>query len=487
MAAYRSRARGAGALAVVALLSLAGTAAAAELRRGGDAMALILRTDGSVDNGASFKSSADITAALGSLNADLGASVQTGRSLADADSPYAPLPFAEASSWHATGLSFAGGWSIFGADLSFAANEQTRRLVSSTETVSPQPLLTAFSNNDERSATFGATFHPTSAFDVQVGAQSSQTVVGDRTDGTAGSDQSAVFSTLTWRASSAVAVEVGTKVARTAVAADRITAGRSSTTVRPRVAATIDADRGTKLRLAAERVVEPLQPWFVTAIAPFQGQFDISLRPESEWRLQAAVDHRLSPMLMLSTGVVVADRASGLETAADGYGGQALTQTGPGTRREVDVTVAADLARIGLDGATLTGSGAWRSSAVSDPLTNSLRRVSGERPYEGRIVFAQSLPVAQTRWGFDGYVSGPTELFGFADSTHVDPAAGLGGFLEYAPGTVRLKLRADNLIGSARVSQTSFYSGVREATDFDRLERRVDRGPTVTLSLTSRL
>lgn len=464
-------------LAGVAMAMVATGVAAAELRRGDEAMALTLRTDGSIDDGASFTSSADISAAVGALDADLGASLQTGRRLGGADGPQ-PL-----ASWRATGLSLDSRWTFAGADLSFAARQQTRR--SSTET-----LLTAFSTNAERSAAFAATFHPSDALDVRLGAESARTAVGDRVDGTAAADQTAasatLFSTLTWQASDAVAVEVGAKLGRTAVRVDPAAAGHSSSTVRPRVAATLAADPGTTLRLTAERVVEPLQPWFVTAIAPYQGRYDIALRPESEWRLEAKLDQRLSPMLTLTTGVTVADRARGLETAADGYGGQALTETGAGTRREVNVALVADLARVGVDGATLTGTGAWRASAVADPLTNTSRRVSGERPYEGRIVFAQALPVATARWGVDGYVSGPTELFGFADNTRVDPAAGVGGFVEYNPGAIRLTLRADNLIGSARVSQTSFYTGVGEV-DVNRFERRVDRGPSVTLSLTSRL
>jgi len=477
-------------LAMATLLALPGAAVAAVLQRGDDALTIALKTDGSVADTASFQGGADVIAAVGSLSADLGASVQTGRSLLDSERTVAVAPVGASSTWRGSALTLAAKWQTDVVQFAVNASRNNKQSSWAPDTPSVTPILAAITADDERLANVSATLKPLRTIDFQVGAQSSWSSIeaGSGVRAEQGSGTNSVYSTVKWSPNPVIAVVLGTKLGRDgfALQSDRSVRG-GQTSVQPSLTATIEPVAGMQWRFAAERVVVPLS---LSQLAEVAGEVDVGavgLRPEGEWRLEGGVQQRLSDALTLSTGLTFADQDNANELAPTVGGGQSLTSVAAGSRQQVDLGLAADLKQIGLNGATLTGKGTWRRSEVEDPLTGLTRRASGESAYEGRLVFAQALPIRRAHWGIDGYVTGPSQFYGVSDSTHIASTAGLGGFIDYTTGPVQLKFRIDNLVGGSRVSRTDYYDGLRGSSDISRFDRNVDDGRAVSLSLSSRI
>ncbi|MGI4880393.1 MAG: hypothetical protein ACRYG4_23245 [Janthinobacterium lividum] len=475
-----------GALGVIA----PGRAGAAELQRGSDGLALSVKTDGTVADTANFTGGAGLMALLGSVQADVSGSVETGRSLIGTDYSI-DRPGSANSAWRGTGLSLKAGWTTDAVQVALASTRSNRRTTSLTDMTSALPTEAQVSADDEQSTTISATMKPWRTIDLQVGAESTRTTIEAGTGASTSLQQStgnrSLFSTLRWRATPTLALEVGTRLGRdelTGIANGLVTGVQTS--VQPHVSATFQSPDGAKWSFAAQRIVAPpsLSAFAAEATASDRA---FALRPEGAWQFQGGVERRLSTALTFTTGVTVDDQDGSSESALIAGNGPVLANVGAGLRKQVDLGLAADLKGLGLAGATLTGKGTWRASSVDDPLTGENRRASGERPYEGTVVFAQALPVANAKWGLDAYVAGPADLYSLTDATHVAAAAGLGGFVDYNAGRVRLRLRIDNLVGGDRVSRTDVYDGLRGMSGVARYDQSIDDGRAVSISLSSRL
>lgn len=463
---------------LVAGLALAGAARGAELTRGDDRLALALKAS-AADVGA-FTGAADLTAELGPIQTDLAASIQYGRTPGAASTLAGIVPPVSRGSR----LAVTAAWNSEALDLSIGA-AQRRQETTSAVALTPTALQTQILANDDRSATLNAQLRPLADVSVKFAAQAASSVklVG----GTAASpseqasDSLGLVTAAAWSLDT-LALSTQVAVTRERVAwADERTARFARSSVTPRLVATFAPAPDTRMQLTAEHVLSP------PVLLPAASDGSVRLQGGSEWRVALDARQPLVTGLSLSTALTLAARAGATEFGADAGGGQMPVTVAAGLGRKVEVGLTADLGRIGLDGATLTGTGTVQASTVADPMTGTTRRPSGEVPLQAKVAFTQALPLEATRFGIDTYVEGASDYYGVRDLTRVGTAAGLGAFVDYAPGPVRVQVRVDNLLGGERESRIDYYQGLRGASDIDRVERRAVGGRAVSLTVSGRV
>ena len=71
------------------------------------------------------------------------------------------------------------------------------------------------------------------------------------------------------------------------------------------------------------------------------------------------------------------------------------------------------LARLGLKGAQIKGQSTWHFSRITDPATQSGRRISAQHPVDAELHFTQDLPRRKFNWGLDLYFGVVETLYRF--------------------------------------------------------------------------
>jgi hypothetical protein len=155
---------------------------------------------------------------------------------------------------------------------------------------------------------------------------------------------------------------------------------------------------------------------------------------------------------------------------------------GSGDRSEVSGGLAAPVPLLGRAPFRFEAQATWRASAVQDPITGALGRMSGERPYDASLSLSQAVG-AGMRWGVTAQASGSQTNLGPTQTSSLSPTAGLGGFLQYDARPVTVRLSLDNLLGGERDERDVFYSGGRDLGQIDHAgeTRTVDRGFHISL------
>ena len=204
-------------------------------------------------------------------------------------------------------------------------------------------------------------------------------------------------------------------------------------------------------------------------------------QPNREWRYSAALTQKAGP-LDLKASVVQAR----VETYA--YLGAATSAAvtrvglGSGDRSEVSAGMAAPLPLPGFEPFKLEAEATFRASAVQDPLTGTIGRMSGERPYDASLSLSQAVG-KDMRWGVTARAAGPQVNLGPTQTASLSSTAGLGGFLQYNAHPVTLRLSLDNLLGGERAEHDVYYMGARDLSEIDHAgdSRIVDRAIHVSL------
>jgi hypothetical protein len=326
------------------------------------------------------------------------------------------------------------------------------------------------------------------ALDVKVGAKLSSEL--EQTAAIAGSgtetrdqvqtEQREMSAGLAWKPLSAISLEAGGKVQATSLlwAAGRAAAYAD---LDPDAKLSVAPWSGGSLQLTLERATSPLSQGQFLGYG--QGGPDIAfseVQPSREWRYGASVAQKAGPV-NLSASLVQARVQTFAYLAPSGALG-ARVGMGEGDRREVQTRLSAPLPLFGLQPFTLEARATWRDSAVQDPLTGVLGRLSGEQPYDASLSLSHALG-ASGRWGVTARASGPQVNLGPTQVANLSPTAGLGGFVQYQTRPVTLRLSLDNLVGGERSERDVVYDGLRDLNVVDHTTalRTVDRGFHISL------
>jgi hypothetical protein len=256
---------------------------------------------------------------------------------------------------------------------------------------------------------------------------------------------------------------------------------------KPRLQATISPDPTRQLRLRLEREIGQLNfRDFAASSAIDAGTTNVgnaALEPQRAWVVEAALEQRFWGR----GAVVLTYTHSELERVADlipvNGAFDAPGNIGNGTRDDLALSIAIPLQRLGVPGGLIRGTGTWRRSKVTDPVTGQSRGISGLRPFEGDFHFTQDLPSLRSSWGID-YLPLWRETFYRINEVRTNVK---GDFLtvywEWRPRR-DLTVRADatNFTDRSRFRNRTQYAGSRGAGVVSYAERRAwDSGPLYTL------
>lgn len=474
---------------VVATVSHTIVLHAAELRRGDDDLNLVLQTDGSLSDAATFGSRAKITAASDGFSLGLGASAQLGRELDHEEVWTAAPPAGPTSFWRSTDLSAGARWTSSDVQIGLDAGRSLRWSETADQALPFSLGRFQSSVRDETSAALNIGLRLSDAVKLQVGSRTRRwwqaAEVGAGVSDQYGASENSLSVGTNWRISPALTLDVGASMSRNDLAWHGDLAARSQqSSLQPRLSATVQQG-GTRLRLSVERIVSPIAVDDLRSSVVDAGES--SLRPAEEWRQLADVEWRIDEMFTLSAQLAFADQERSIELSAGPGGAVRPVNVAAGSRNWASIGLSANLDALGVEGAKLIGRSEWRRSEVVDPLSHEARRASGERPYEGRLEFRQSPEGTAFAWGLDAYVSGPARYYRPRDVTHSDAVAGLGGFLSYSPSTLSLQMRVDNLLGGERRSTTEYYSGIRTDGAPVLVDRVAEEGRRISISVTKKL
>lgn len=337
-------------------------------------------------------------------------------------------------------------------------------------------------------ASAAATLTPFAPLDLKLGANVSSEL--EQTAAVAGSgaetrdqvqtEQRQMTAALAWKPLSVLSLEAGGKMQATSLmwSAGRATAFAD---LDPDARLSLAPWSGGSLELRLDRATAPLSQ--AQFLGYGQGGAEAVLpqiQPSREWRYGASMAQKAGP-IDLTASLVQARVQTFAYVAPTGTLG-ARVGLGEGDRREVQAGLAAPVPLFGWTPFRLEARATWRDSAVQDPLTGALGRLSGERPYDASLSLSHSVG-AGMRWGVTARAAGPQTNLGPTEIANLSSTAGLGGFLQYQTRPVTVRLSLDNILGGERSERDVIYTGLRDLNVIDRTSesRTVDRGIHISL------
>ena len=223
------------------------------------------------------------------------------------------------------------------------------------------------------------------------------------------------FTTATWRPLATLSVEAGVRFeGSTITSTGDVTLSKTLTYPKPRLLVTWSPDAADQVRVRIEREVGQLDFSSFVANAQLNTTGVVAgnpnLLPQQDWAFEAAYDRHfwtdgvasLTVRHMTLTDVVDRVPVFAPSGAFDEPG-----NIGAGREDDLVASFNLPLARFGIPGGSLRGSGTWRFSQVTDPTTGQTRGISGQHPIDGELHFNQDLPQWKLNWGvnlFTGYL-----------------------------------------------------------------------------------
>ncbi|MGZ3273752.1 MAG: hypothetical protein ACXU8Z_08325 [Caulobacteraceae bacterium] len=390
--------------------------------------------------------------------------------------------------WNSTSAEAGATWTPSGAArFELGAQDSTR-----VEFTASDPVFGEagqhYAQHHRSGATAAASLSPIPPIDLTLGAGLSSEL--EETAAVAGSGaetrsqvqtlQRHMSAGLTWKPAPVLSLEAGGKVQATSL---MWSAGRAAAyaDLDPAARLSLAPWSGGSLRLSLDRTTAPLsQDQFLgygqggpEAVLP-------EVQPSREWRYGASLAQKAGPV-DLSASLLQARVQTFAYLAPTGALG-ARVGMGEGDRREVQAGLAAPVPLFGWAPFTLEARATWRASAVQDPLTGALGRLSGERPYDASLSLSHAAG-AGVRWGVTARAAGPQVNLGPNEIASLSSTAGLGGFLQYQTRPVTFRLSLDNIVGGERSEHDVIYSGLRDANGVDHAAdmRTTDRAIHISL------
>jgi hypothetical protein len=390
--------------------------------------------------------------------------------------------------WNTTSAGVGATWTPFSAaKLEFGAQNATR-----VDFTASDPVFGDAGQHYAQRRTTGAnaaaTLTPIAPLDLKFGADVSSEL--EQTAAIAGSgaeshdqvltERRQMSAGLAWKPLSAVSLEAGGRVQATSLlwAAGRADAPAG---LDPNAKLSLKPWSGGSLSFTADRTTTPLsQAQFLGYGEGAPESLPSAVQPNREWRYGASVTQKAGPV-DLSASLIQA-RVQTFAYLAASNDLAARVGMGQGDRREVQTRLAAPLPLFGLTPFRLEAQATWRDSAVQDPLTGTLGRLSGERPYDASLSLSHDIGAA-VRWGVTAKAAGPQINLGPTEVANLSSTAGLGGFVQYQTRPVTLRLSLDNLVGGERSERDVIYDGLRDLNMVDHTTalRTLDRGFHISL------
>lgn len=331
--------------------------------------------------------------------------------------------------------------------------------------------------------TAAATLTPVAPLDLKLGAdlqaQLEQTAAisgsGAETRDQVQTEQRQVSAALVFKPLPALSLEGGGRVKATSLS---WAAGRAAAyaDLDPNAKLSLKPWSGGGLDLTLDRTTSPLTQGQFLGYAPGGQEALFPLvQPSREWRYGAAVTQKAGPV-DLSASLIQARVQTFAYLAPYGAVG-ARVGMGVGDRREIHTRLAAPLPLFGWTPFRIEAQATWRDSAVADPLTGTLGRLSGERPYDASFSLSHAIG-SGVRWGVTAKAAGPQVNLGPTEVANLSSTAGFGGFVQYQTRPVTLRLTLDNLVGGERSERDVIYDGLRDQGGVDHVTalRTQDRG-----------
>lgn len=425
---------------------------------------------------------ASLTTQIDQLQTRLELGLQTGQ-------PATAQNGADASGWwNSTSAKAGATWTPFSAArFELGAEDSTR-----VEFTASDPVFgdagQHYAWRRRSAATAATTLSPVTPLDLTFGAglssdlEESAAVTGSgaETRDQVQTLQRQMTAGLTWKPLPLLSLEAGGKVQATSLT---WSAGHAAALadLDPDARLSLSPWSGGSLRLSLDRFTAPLSQDQFLGYGQGGPEAVLSVvQPSREWRYGAAVAQKAGPV-ELNASLLQARVQTFAYVAPTAVGG-ARVGVGEGARREIQAGLAAPVPLFGWTPFTLEARATWRESAVQDPLTGALGRLSGERPYDASLSLSHAVG-ADMRWGVTARAAGPQVNLGANEVASLSSTAGLGGFLQYQTRPVTFRLSLDNILGGERSERDVLYSGLRDANGVDHTaeSRVVDRGIHLSL------
>lgn len=146
---------------------------------------------------------------------------------------------------------------------------------------------------------------------------------------------------------------------------------------------------------------------------------------------------------------------------------------GSGRTDQLSLNWTVPFDNFGIENGLFTGGLTWHDSAVRDPVTGVMRRVSGDPPNSYNFGFSQDLPQWNSAWSVY-YNTGYT--YDYYYLSEVDRSFGMfsaGASWSYTPQpNLKLSLSVNNIFGYRYENRRNIYAGPRDVSALT--ERRTD-------------
>lgn len=300
------------------------------------------------------------------------------------------------------------------------------------------------------------------------------------------------FFTAAWHLSSALTVEAGSRYETSTLTQSGDSALRKSLSfIKPRLLVRWAPSPHDEIRALFERSVGQLDfADFVSSASLTGGTVTAGnkdLEPDSLWRSELAWEHRIGKGSVVVTArhEAISDVVDRIPVFTDEGVYDAVGNIGSGRRQEVQFDFNLPFDPLGLAGVTLQGSGLWRHSRVTDPVTGERRRISEDLPIEAKVSLTHDIARWHTRWGIN-YVHAEKETTFKIDEVEIDRVPDrVDAFIEYKPDAAwTLRAFAKNLTNSPVIRTRSLYTGLRGLSPIRHIERReLNSGPYVGFTI----
>lgn len=300
------------------------------------------------------------------------------------------------------------------------------------------------------------------------------------------------FFTAAWHLSSALTVEAGSRYETSTLTQSGDSALRKSLSfIKPRLLVRWAPSPQDEIRALFERSVGQLDfADFVSSASLTGGTVTAGnkdLEPDSLWRSELAWEHRIGKGSVVVTArhELISDVVDRIPVFTDEGVYDAVGNIGSGRRQEVQFDFNLPFDPLGLAGVTLQGSGLWRHSRVTDPVTGERRRISEDLPIEAKVSLTHDIARWHTRWGIN-YVHAEKETTFKIDEVEIDRVPDrVDAFIEYKPDAAwTLRAFAKNLTNSPVIRTRSLYTGLRGLSPIRHIEQReLNSGPYVGFTI----
>ena len=259
---------------------------------------------------------------------------------------------------------------------------------------------------------------------------------------------------------------------------------------KPRARVSWAATSEDDLRLTYEREVGQLDfNNFVSTVQVNTGTVTSGNKnraPYTLWRSSIAWEHRRA-----SGSVVLSARHEEISDTVDRLAVitpegiyDSVGNIGPGHRDELQLDLIMPLDWLPLPGFSFQGTGTYRTSSVSDPVTGTSRRISNDAPMDGKATLTQDLPDWNLKWGVTYQNDSDKSQYRFNEIIRDHMFPRVEAFVEFKPAPKWLiRVFGKNLSDTPVIRSRLNYLGPRNNSGVDFYdERRPNFGPSLGIS-----